>query len=1170
MVKVRGLIGRYWQPLLSAVSLVAAGWGAVAKLSIQLPGLGPHYSHWAVSATFFLLFVMIRFPRVAFAITRLIMGPPELPSNPSAVFQGLAPYTDLHEGPLPERQADEDRCWQLVQGSPFCIIEGESGCGKTSLLNVSLISKAKQSFSTLRCRVSDDPFGRLRAALLGEASKSEEMPTSARELLEAAGGWIEQALRNQGSSGPLLVCFDQFEELFINTRDTIRSRFLDCLRDLIRKGALRLLIVIRSDFLDLLIRACDQADPGHQVLQTGNYYTLRAFSEEQARAALMAILGPLHEDDLLLKQQHEDFARALVSELLRPPRDNRLCADDRKTVLPAELQTLGMVIERLGVEHFSVAGLRRFGGKVGLLRRFVEESKLYVSRKTGVPGAQALLILRQLVSSAQTKRTQTAESIARALGLAPKAASRALEAFAELYLVNRLPHGRETDTEVGVAAQSYELMHEYLTYVLTEAPDPILQRARDAEERLLFWKQRMHAISSPDPAAARRRLASFKALFAQPIPSAEMLRLWRFAGSSDDRSILRRNLRGFCCRLSVFLLLGVLLPYLGWTAWTYTDSYQIHRILADAPVDSLLRTTDWDSKKAADDALVDWVRALIKARQDREAFRIDARYRGDNEFESRVRSAISVSLVERGDYKQAVGVAAGIRGRDASLHALSSLVESLCSKQRYEEAATAAEQIQYPENRSATLSYVVSALAEVGRWQAALDLVERVDPSQSDPSFRVEAFCAIASWMASAKHDDTADQLWREAARGALAVGDPEEQSYLLSRAAYSLLRAGRLEWAAQLANSAGPSYEKFRFISDLVGALADRHQFDRALCAAEKIPQARPRYDAMKRVAWSLQDEGREKDALTAMRSAFDRALRSGDLHDQDLRTIVNDMGNMGMVDEPLRLLSRITGAVRAYAMCELGGKLAQRGRLIDAKRLWRRALELKLTERESPDLVRGLIRESVARSMVEAGLTKEALAVVLGMPRGWEQSSVLAKMADQLVGAGQYADAVDVAGRIEDLEERSKAFAGIVRALAEVGRWDQAVELSARCQSVYSAPEVLTDEAAQAKGQRATTALLARALAEARYLSDKDRSRGTRGIAEALTEQGRYRDARLIARTCTSADRLRVYARILSDSATRVGGTDRSAELKRGREDDREGWWVQPAVRLPPTNQP
>jgi formylglycine-generating enzyme required for sulfatase activity len=485
------------------------------------------------------LFIVARFPRLARCITRLILGPPPLPAALPTLFRG--PHAYGPEARLPGRQKECADCWQQLREATFFILEGESGCGKSSFLHAALLPQAQQEFRVVVCRLAEDPLGKLCAALRQEPYRL--LPTPLTALAEALAS-ANVAVRPK----PLLLCIDQAEELFVTVRDEVREQCLSVLKDAIATAQLRLLITIRSDFRDLLDRLCRSLDPQQQTLDLGSYYTLRAFRAGPARAVLDEILRPASDQSPLLRQQLDDFAGALVADLLRSPRDPRLYQADEKTVLPVELQTVGMMLESVGLQQVSVAGLQRQGGKAGLMRAYIEDAKTYAWHKTGVPLDQTVFILRQLISPARTKWAQTASAIGQALGMPAVPVAQVLDAFAEKYLVNRLPadfaDGNGADQPT---AQRYELMHEYLMQILAEAPDPALQKAQDAAERLRFWEQRSQA--------AYRHLSRGRALLAQPIPLVESLRLWRYARRGDERRMLWRNLRGFGMRLALVIVL---------------------------------------------------------------------------------------------------------------------------------------------------------------------------------------------------------------------------------------------------------------------------------------------------------------------------------------------------------------------------------------------------------------------------------------------------------------------------------------------------------------------------------------------------------------------------------------------------------------------------------------
>ena len=60
---------------------------------------------------------------------------------------------------------------------------------------------------------------------------------------------------------PLLLCIDQFEELFLTVPDKVRDEFATCLRHLIETRKIRLVISIRADFSDLLAVSAGRRTP---------------------------------------------------------------------------------------------------------------------------------------------------------------------------------------------------------------------------------------------------------------------------------------------------------------------------------------------------------------------------------------------------------------------------------------------------------------------------------------------------------------------------------------------------------------------------------------------------------------------------------------------------------------------------------------------------------------------------------------------------------------------------------------------------------------------------------------------------------------------------------------------------------------------------------------------
>jgi tetratricopeptide (TPR) repeat protein len=520
-----------------------------------------------------LFWLIARFPRIRISLFRLIFGGTHrIPTNPPQLFRGLQPYR-LNEN-LPGRRADGEKCLQLLHDCPFLVLEGESGCGKSSLLNATLKQKAQELFTVVQVRVAENPYRETVQALQELADDSIAWPADRKGLAQAITAITEQNghdKRLHKAGMPLLLCIDQFEGLFAAANEQVRRTFMQTLQKAIDAGQIRLLLVVRSDFSDLLVHLCQELDPNGNALTSGRFYILKAFTKTQALSVLHEIFSPLASESKDVQWQLDDFAEVLVNDLLRPPRDERLSRNDEKTVLPAELQIVGEMVESLGTSHFSSKSFRELGGRTGLLSLYVEQAKTYISRM-GLAEDNALLILRELTPQTRTRSATSSRAIAEALSLPISQVTKVLDAFTDLRLVNRVP--MKLDSEDRNADGSlYELMHEHLAQILQETPDPALRRIREAREGLNFWRQRTESAARPSENGWNR----ISNLFSQPLPMLEVLRLWRYA-RSEDRGMLLRSLRAFVSQFATVFVAASLI-----FAWTFTDSYQIRRIIADAP-----------------------------------------------------------------------------------------------------------------------------------------------------------------------------------------------------------------------------------------------------------------------------------------------------------------------------------------------------------------------------------------------------------------------------------------------------------------------------------------------------------------------------------------------------------------------------------------------------------
>ena len=555
LAKTRSHLARHWQPVVQWLALLTPALAAVEPIRRQIGQWLPFAASPLVTATLMIavslaVFALVRYPRFAFAVTRFLYGQPQAQADVGRIFRGPRTYTVDDQATFPGRRTEIDDCWMTIEAQPFLIIEGESGSGKSSLLNAGLLPRARAKYHVVVSRVAEDPLGRLRNALQDKPFVAGAALGRAEDVLSSAR---DVRARN---SLPLLVCLDQFEEVFVTAKDTVRSEFATLLMRGIEEQLWKIVIVTRTDFTDLVYALLREVDPSQRMLDIGSHYRIGAFNRFQAEAVLREMLAPIYEQDPGLGPQLDGFVTELIFELLRPPRDRRIYAGDPKSVLPVEMQIVGFALETMGPKNFSATLLRARGGKLGLLSQFLDDATDTVQRSTGVPPERALRILRQLVAPNGHRLQLRADEIPDRQGLSVRQIEGVLNAFGTKYLVNRLP---VTET-VEVASSSYagvryELMHDQLVPILVDAPDPTLQAIRSAETRLAFWTEQANATritAEQSPAGRLRRLV--RQLAWQPVPLIETVRLLRYASDRDDRQLLLRSLAGFGGRIALALL----------------------------------------------------------------------------------------------------------------------------------------------------------------------------------------------------------------------------------------------------------------------------------------------------------------------------------------------------------------------------------------------------------------------------------------------------------------------------------------------------------------------------------------------------------------------------------------------------------------------------------------
>ncbi len=1189
MEQLRALMASRWKPLISlfaALGVLANSLKESGILSTPFPGVAStSTSRYLIVAICLVIFIVIRFPRVAVSITRLILGSPSTPADAPRIFRGPRPYYSQDQQLFPGRQAEVADCWVRIQHRPFFMLEGESGCGKSSLLNAALIPQARTHFRVIECRVADDPFGKLYYALRQEPYQKLKQAISKEALAQTIAA-VAQPKRgttseNPGQEKPLLVCIDQFEELFATVKDRIRVRFLGVLKEAIEREQIRLVIAIRTDFSDLAFGICRELDPQQLILRVSDSYVLQPFRKDQASGVLQKMLEPIHAGDPLIEQKLFDFSKSLISSLLRSPSDKRLYQPNQKTVLPVELQMVGMMIESVGIKNFSTAGLRRLGGKTGLMRAYIEDAKTYVWRKTGVDGDKALLVLRQLIPPTHTKQAFAAASIQRVPGLTAKQVELVLEAFSEIYLVSRSP--ADSNGSSATPSFQYELMHDYLAEVLSDTSEPILQKARDAEERLSYWRSRTKAAFESNADRKLRRLftRAFK-LFAKPIPIIETLRLWRFATSGDARRMLRRNLRGLLLRV-----VAVALPIAGWQYWIHTDAYQIRVILSDAPVAQAASTNS--------NSVIEWAKALARANRISEAFaalhQIKERTSLPYAF-----MALGIELHKTGKITEAkralteaLDSAHETTKTDLSFDATTKIALSMIKIGMIDEAKAVVEesieQLRQVKTKRATaigglgfeFSNLARALIKLGRTDRAIELCNTfeednfisglaqamVDEGQISEAqsitLRIKNLSFRSSTLAAIARAQTKACKYDEALVTARQVVQPSFRSSALAYLTYELAKAGRFDDAFISAREIGPDSKRYYALSDIALAFVEAGKVEEGLNVASQIKRGGFSSDLPADI---IKLQAKLKAEFPDMRDEYDQnsILNESDFHALRALTLLRigevmlkiekggdarkimmesfDMAKQIQDEETRRVLLDTISMTSVAANIEAGSVSIQDGArelltncLVTISGLKHEEQEMENVEDDDMAEPYGL---TLAMVMFLQGAKDNDLdmnAVTMAFDRILES---LHNNRDILVQADLLTSMADLHIRIcDNMNTDSKAPKSASSSGLILPGWF--------ARSLGTNEEKIRSEAGQYLPQ--IRALAKRVLDEAiivsqRIQNDSARSKSILAVAKRLARLHEYRSARLTADSCSSVDKLRAYTTILTEYEISIHG--------------------------------
>ncbi|MTJ23395.1 ribosome assembly protein 4, partial [Dolichospermum sp. UHCC 0352] len=353
------------------------------------------------------------------------------------------------------------------------VIHGQSGVGKSSLVNAGLIPALEnkaigfQDNLPVTIRVYNSWFTELKKELLDvlpENLKPEDLKLDTQEQFILKLVEIEKYRRT-------VLIFDQFEEFFfVCPDDKDRTEFFQFLGKCLNHkniGFLRVILSLRVDYLHLLLE-CDEITDmniiGDGILSKNVLYKLGNLTPENAKTTIESLTK---KTDFQLEP---DLIKRLVEDL----------AGEVGSVRPIELQLVGAQLETENIT--TLVAYQKIGNKQELVKSYLGEivndcgeknqelAELLLYFLTDEQGTRPLKTKAELEENLQSLLERDKNETENNLDLV-------LEIFVKSGLVVLLPEN---------PCDRYQLVHDYLAAFIRQQQEPLSQK--------LEWEKQQRKI----------------------------------------------------------------------------------------------------------------------------------------------------------------------------------------------------------------------------------------------------------------------------------------------------------------------------------------------------------------------------------------------------------------------------------------------------------------------------------------------------------------------------------------------------------------------------------------------------------------------------------------------------------------------------------------------------
>jgi tetratricopeptide (TPR) repeat protein len=1066
---------------------------------------------------------------------------PERSAPDICPYLGLRAFREEDHAFYFGREAFIELLVEKVGHQKLLAVVGPSGSGKSSVVRAGLLPRLRRqrpplpTWDAISFTPGGDPWWRFAHALvpllqpeLSEAQRIEQAGVLTEGLLKRNGalaGTFARVLERSRGTDRLLVIVDQFEEMFTlapvggdlkderaqkeaEQQAEKRAWFLEDLLASPQSTPVSVVLTLRADYYGRALDAHSRALTN--LLNTGQVALGPMVREELSEA----VTGPAGRVGLRFDA---GLVNTILNEVGREPGS-----------LPLLEYALTQLWEKRRGDTLTSEAYDSFKGVTGAIGDKAEG--VYKAFSNEEKNACRILFGRLVrvspadTEGADTRRRATREEIGEA---AWQIALKLVEPDVRLLVIgNDLQSGKETA----------EVAHE----ALIRRWDRLRGWLRE-DRAFLLWRQQLEVFLSIWATSGKK---GDEALLRGP--ALEQALKWRklkdydlntserqFISASNSAQDRVDQYRIWGRRIAETIAIVSFIGGLAWFGYAQTDSYQINRVLADAPWRSVSESSDDQSRAAIRryfgtlgdirpdeallaaqeirlppieaDALSSIAQAQANAGQFTEAVSTAQKIPHPDSQASAL-SIIAATQVKAGQFVEALSTAQKIPNPNFRARALSSIAQAQANTGHFAEALSTAQKIEEPDSEAQALSFIAEAQAKAGQSAEALSTAQKIH----DPNSQASALSSIA--IAQAKPGHFADAL-----STAQKIQDPDLQASALSSIAMRQAKPGQFADALSTAQKIQDPNSEADALAFIATAQAHAGQFAEALSTVRQIHNPFFRVEALRSVAEAQARAGQFADALSTGQETRDPNSQARVLIEIAIARVKG-----GQSAEAVRTAQKIHDPDwQAQALRFIAQAQAEAGQVAEA-------LNTAQAIRDPFSEAKAL--SSIAQARAKARHFADALSAAERIPDPNYKARTLLSIAEAQATAGQFAEALSTAKEIQDRDSEAHALNSIAQAQANAGRFADALSIAKKVNEPAVQVETLGSIAeAQAKASR-----FAEALSTAKRIPNgADRSAALLPVAAAEAKTRRWNEARNTLNYCLDRDRLSGYAVILAEYA-------------------------------------